>query len=107
MRLLQRETIIWLNSMNHLIFIMETHGVLFEVRHAYFCNIQHTLNPLFLTKHILGYRNAMYCGRPISVAARSKAWVYGRSLAGIVGSNPAWMSVLSVACCQVEVSATG
>jgi hypothetical protein len=26
---------------------------------------------------------------PISVAARSKAWVYGRSLAGIVGSNPA------------------
>jgi hypothetical protein len=26
---------------------------------------------------------------PISVAARSKAWVCGRSLAGIVGSNPA------------------
>ena len=26
---------------------------------------------------------------PISVAARSKTWVYGRSLAGIVGSNPA------------------
>ena len=26
---------------------------------------------------------------PISVAARSKVWVYGRSLAGIVGSNPA------------------
>ena len=26
--------------------------------------------------------------RPIPVAARSKAWVYGRSLAGIVGSNP-------------------
>jgi hypothetical protein len=24
---------------------------------------------------------------PISVAARSKAWVYGRSLTGIVGSN--------------------
>jgi hypothetical protein len=32
------------------------------------------------------------------VAARSKAWVYGRSLAGIVGSNltGAWMSV----CCE-------
>jgi len=46
---------------------------------------------------------------PISVAARSKAWVCGRSLAGIVGSNPAgaWMSVLSVVRCQVEVSATG
>jgi hypothetical protein len=26
---------------------------------------------------------------PIPVAVRSKAWVYGRSLAGIVGSNPA------------------
>jgi hypothetical protein len=25
---------------------------------------------------------------PIPVAARSKAWVYGRSLTGIVGSNP-------------------
>jgi len=25
---------------------------------------------------------------PIPVAARSKAWVCGRSLAGIVGSNP-------------------
>jgi hypothetical protein len=25
---------------------------------------------------------------PISVAARSKAWICGRSLAGIVGSNP-------------------
>jgi len=44
------------------------------------------------------------------VAARSKAWVYGLSLAGIVGSNPAGgmdVSVLSVVCCQVEVSATG
>ena len=26
---------------------------------------------------------------PIPVAARSKAWVCGRSLTGIVGSNPA------------------
>jgi hypothetical protein len=26
---------------------------------------------------------------PIPVAARSKAWVYGRSFTGIVGSNPA------------------
>ena len=32
---------------------------------------------------------------PIPVAVRSKAWVCGRSLARIVGSNPtgAWMSV--------------
>ena len=45
------------------------------------------------------------------MAARSKAWVCEPSLAGIVGSNPAgggaWMSVLNVVCCPVEVSATG
>jgi hypothetical protein len=45
------------------------------------------------------------------VAARSKAWVCGRSLAGIVGSNPAGgvdvCLLLSVVCCQVEVSASG
>jgi len=50
---------------------------------------------------------------PIPVAARSKAWVCGRLLAGIAGSNPArvWMcvcvSVVSVVCCQVEASASG
>ena len=40
---------------------------------------------------------------PISVAVRFKAWVYGRSLAGIVGSNPAgaWMSV-HVECCVLS-----
>jgi len=45
---------------------------------------------------------------PLPVAARSKAWVCGRSLAGIAGSNPAGgidvLSVVSVVCCQVEVS---
>jgi hypothetical protein len=41
------------------------------------------------------------------VAARSKARVCGRSLAGIVGSNAAGdMDVVSVVCCQVEISAT-
>ena len=45
---------------------------------------------------------------PIPVAALFKAWVCGRSLAGIVGSNPAGgMNVLSVVlCCQVEVCAS-
>jgi len=47
---------------------------------------------------------------PIPVAARSKAWVCGRSPAEIVGSNPiggmdGCLSVVSVVC-QVEVSAT-
>jgi hypothetical protein len=45
------------------------------------------------------------------VAARSKAWVYGRSIAGNAGSNPtgAWMSVspVSVVRRHVKVSATG
>jgi len=47
---------------------------------------------------------------PVPVAARSKAQVCGRSPAGFVGSNPTGghgcLSVVSVVCCQVEVSAT-
>ena len=43
---------------------------------------------------------------PVPVAARSQAWVWGRSLAGIVGSNHAgghgYLSLMSVVCCQVE-----
>jgi len=40
---------------------------------------------------------------PTTVAVQSKAWVCGRSLAGIVGSNPvgAWMSV-SCECCVLS-----
>ena len=43
------------------------------------------------------------------MAARSKAWFCGHSPAEFVGSNPVWnmgvyMSVVSVVCCQVEVS---
>ena len=44
------------------------------------------------------------------MAARSKAWVYGGSLAGIAGLNPVGsmdVSLVNVVCCQVEVSATG
>jgi len=44
------------------------------------------------------------------VAARSKAWIYGRSLAGTANSNPArdnrCLSLVSVVSYQVEVSAT-
>ena len=46
---------------------------------------------------------------PVPVAARSKALVYGRLPAAIMGSNPTQgldVCVLSVVCCQVEVSAT-
>jgi len=46
-------------------------------------------------------------GSPIPVAARSKVWVSGSSLAGDVGNPTGVMSVVSVVCCQVEVSAPG
>jgi hypothetical protein len=35
---------------------------------------------------------------PIPVAARSKAWVFGRSLAGVVSSNPVGSMDVSVSC---------
>jgi len=45
----------------------------------------------------------------IPVAALSKAWICGCSLAGIACSNPArrhgCLSLVGVDCCQVEVSA--
>ena len=43
---------------------------------------------------------------PIPVDAQLKAWVCGRSLAGIAVSNPAGaiIYVMTVVCCQVEVS---
>ena len=44
------------------------------------------------------------------MTARSKAYVFGRSPAEILGSNPTRsmdvLSVVIVVCCQVEVSAT-
>jgi len=44
---------------------------------------------------------------PVTVAARSKAWVWGRSPTEQVISNPAgeWVFAVSVVCCKVEVSA--
>jgi hypothetical protein len=51
------------------------------------------------------------CVWPIPVAARFKAWVYGRTLAGIVGFNSrrghGCLSLVSVVYCQIEVFATG
>ena len=35
----------------------------------------------------------------IALAARSKSWVCGHSLAGIVGSNPAGATVVCCECC--------
>jgi hypothetical protein len=45
------------------------------------------------------------------VAAQSKAWVCGRLVDRIAGSKPAGghgcLSLMTVVCCQVEVSASG
>ena len=40
------------------------------------------------TRHVHRTRVTIFQSKPVPVAARSKASVYGRSLAGIVGSNP-------------------
>jgi hypothetical protein len=48
--------------------------------------------------------------RSIPMAVRSKAWVCGSSLAGTEGSKPARgidVCLLSVVCCQAEISAEG
>jgi hypothetical protein len=52
------------------------------LRHAYFYLF------LMFSMHDL-FHNHNDNSLPIPAAARSKAWVCGRSLAGIMGSNPA------------------
>ena len=60
---------------------------------------------------LLPYFKVLKLGLPIPMAAPSKVWVCGRSFAGILGSNPAGamdvLSLVSVVCRQVEVSAWG
>ena len=46
-----------------------------------------------------GQVTVIYMEAPIPVVARSKAWDCGRSLAGIVGSNPA----VGMAVCLLRV----
>jgi hypothetical protein len=53
--------------------------------------------------------SVVYIYSPIPLAARSKASVCGRSLAGIMGWNPTGrgcLSLVSGVCCQVEISVT-
>ena len=69
-----------------------------------------TVGPLFLISVQHKTERKHITIGPISVAAPSKACVCGRSLAGIAGSNPTGghgcLSLVSVVCCQVEVSAS-
>jgi hypothetical protein len=52
------------------------------------------------------YSNNCFVGMwlmlPIPVTAQSKAWVYGRLLTGIVGSNPARGMDVSCECCVLS-----
>ena len=55
-----------------------------------------------LSHSISGFQSKIV-GKPVPVAARSKAWVCGHSLAGIAGLNPtggAWISVCCVFSCR-------
>ena len=56
------------------------------------------------------YFNCNYDLAPVPVAVRSKAQVFGRSPAEIVGFEShrehGYFSVMIVVCCQAEVSAT-
>jgi hypothetical protein len=77
------------------------------------CRMNWNLKQLY-SKYSLsdGYiKFTYYSIYPIPVASQSKAWVCGRSLAGIAGSNPAeghgYLSVAIFVCCQVQVSVTG
>jgi len=62
-------------------------------------------------KNVWGLRGLNCCGilydGSYPVATRSKARDCGLSLAGIVDSNPIDTSLVSVMCCQLEVSASG
>ena len=70
------------------------------------------LSPTLVTLHSISQNTfvlAYNYDLPIPVAARSKAWVCCRSLAGTAGSNPVRridVCLASDVCCQVEVSAT-
>jgi len=68
-------------------------------------NVEHVERYNFTLHKIIIIINDM----PIPVTAPSKTWVCGRSLTGIVGSNLAGgmdMFLVSVVCCQVDVSAS-
>jgi hypothetical protein len=61
---------------------------------------QHMQAELFLSSYFTSFFYSI--SSPISVAVPSKAWVYGRLLAGIVGSNPAGGMDVCVVLCVVR-----
>jgi hypothetical protein len=90
--------------------------VLFERKHQHINTSlpsSHEINQYLYFATAVGVQLVLcnYHSLPIPVVARSKAWVCGRSLARILGSNPTrrygCLCFVSVACCQVKISASG
>jgi hypothetical protein len=78
----------------------------------YRCNRAPTQQAALSSKQILQLIKCFLWGKDgvIPVAARYKTLACGRSVAGIVGSNPAGdmdVSLVNVVCCQVRLSAWG
>jgi len=61
------------------------------------CHVRKVNSNILKKKNTVNFWS-IKCAVPILVAARSKAWVYGRSPAEIVGSNPT--GVMDVVCCE-------
>ena len=65
--------------------------------------IQPSVHPTSFSAHLISTTfTAGSFVPPIPVAARFTAWVYGRSLAGIVGSNPGGGIDISCKCCLLS-----
>ena len=65
------------------------------------CSFNYLLIILYIMD-VLDYKIIFIKEVPIPVAARSKAWVYSRSLSEIVGSNPAGSMDVCVKCCVLS-----
>ena len=91
--------------------LMKTEDMLYSHEQGSFANYHSLKFYPRCFRFCRSYRSCMYLNMSVPVAARSKAWVCGRSPAETVGSNPigghGCLSVVSVVCCQVEVCATG
>ena len=65
------------------------------------CSFNYLLIILYIMD-VLDYKIIFIKEVPIPVAARSKAWVYSRSLSEIVGSNPVGSMDVCVKCCVLS-----
>ena len=90
-----------LNTIFHLLALLRAHHILHVSRvrvKGHFNSLNAELNPICHLLALLEAHHILLIGRVtvkevtavhIPVAARSQAWVCGRSLVGIAGSNPA------------------